>query len=234
RQMAAAAAMYAIDFDNAMIGWDNSFTPTNRTSNQDWTNTISPYIGKTDVEQWIAWGTPGDTNPANRNDEIPFFRCPADAQEAVDAMNPFWRQRRPVTYTTPFVAASPVNTWFHPNTPKVTVWESSDMPMLADIVPAAESSILNGWQWNFNGIYDNNRYTTEPDFVPDNVAFRHGNVGKPIDGVYYRNEKGKAVTLFLDGHASAILRGDFSEYNMTIGNRRVIQRIRADGNYTTP
>ncbi len=62
--------------------------------------------------------------------------------------------------------------------------------------------------------------------MPPNVAFRHGNTGGPDDGLFYRNDNAQAVTAFLDGHAKAVYRSDFSDFNMSQANRDAIKRLK--------
>jgi prepilin-type N-terminal cleavage/methylation domain-containing protein len=144
RQLGTAAMMYAADYDLAMIGWSNAFGAGNLEPTEDWTNTLSPYVGQQDEAGWIAWGFPGDADASRRNDRVDIYLCPSDANVSTDAMNPFWLERRPVTYAVPFVAASSQTTWFHPAFPRITSWTAVEFPMLTDIVPAAESGALNG------------------------------------------------------------------------------------------
>ncbi|MEM1013591.1 MAG: prepilin-type N-terminal cleavage/methylation domain-containing protein [Planctomycetota bacterium] len=229
RQIGAMATMYANDYQYAMIGWFNGFNGGSLEPSEDWTNTISTYALDNPEDHWVSWGLPDNPNPAIRkqNPEIELFLCPSDADVSLNAMNPFWKIRRPATYAVPVTASSTQGVgWWHPRFPKVTVWASTEYPLMTDVVPAADAGPLNGWQWYFVGIHDEGQFATDPNQVPPNVAFRHGNVGGPDDGLYYRNDQGQAVTLFLDGHVRAVYRTDFAAINMSKTNRDVIARLK--------
>ncbi|MEM6313034.1 MAG: DUF1559 domain-containing protein [Planctomycetota bacterium] len=234
RQLTLAAQMYSNEYDGAMIAINFGFHPTNLQPNEDWTNTLTPYLGKEGAEQWIAWGNPASTNAAEFNEEVEIFICPTETEDVLNALDPFWRARRPTTYAVPVVVNSSANPsgFFQPNWTKVTQWESATYPLFTDIMPIGGSTFL-GFQFFFGGAYDANEVAMEKQAT--NVAYRHGKPSIPNDGrPAHDNDTGRTAVGFLDGHAEPLVRSEFFEVNMSLPNRRVIQRFRADGFYATP
>ncbi|MEM6315802.1 MAG: hypothetical protein AAF743_17065, partial [Planctomycetota bacterium] len=192
-----------------------------------------PYLGKEGAEQWIAWGNPASTNAAEFNEEVQIFICPTESEDVINAIDPFWRARRPTTYAVPMVVNSSANPsgFFQPNWTKVTQWDATSYPLFTDIMPVGGTGFL-GFQFFFFGAYDAGEVAARRE--PINIAYRHGNPKTPDTGPAHDNTTGRTAVGFLDGHAEGLVKDEFFEVNMSLPNRRVIQRFRADGFYATP
>ena len=230
RQISMASIMYSNDNRQTMVGWFSSFTAGSRLPSIDWSNTLCRYIGQTGNDQWVSWGDPS-FGPAGDNQPIALYRCPSDIQNFEGLHDPFWAQRRPVSYTVPFVTSSPFNSYFHGTDgkgfyPKATSWQASTFPIFADIAPDFNFRVTGTYQFNFDGIYDEARFTSNPKYTPSNVAFRHGSQKNNTSPYYWKNTGGRINVSFLDGHAASLDRGQFAETNLNRKNRDVLKKIR--------
>ncbi|MEM7807089.1 MAG: prepilin-type N-terminal cleavage/methylation domain-containing protein [Planctomycetota bacterium] len=229
RQLVAASALYANDNSGSLISWSWNMPHGSTRPGNDWTSTLSKYVGYVGYngeDQWLQYGVPLGTDPALKNKEIEIYQCPTDAA-ARENFDDEWQIRRPVTYVVPFVVGSDVPSWYHPVVPKLTNFNAVEFPLFVDGIGGGGA--LPGFQFFFRGIHDEGKFASEPDFVDTNIAFRHGpQSGDDGSGLYYRSPKGRANVAFLDGHAMSVVRTEFPSHAMTRENRDAIQRIRAN------
>ncbi|MEM6391268.1 MAG: prepilin-type N-terminal cleavage/methylation domain-containing protein [Planctomycetota bacterium] len=221
RQLLILNQLYANDNDQRITGWNTDSVAFNGqpAGDFDWTVQLSAYRG----DPWSIYDT--------GNEAFDDWMCPEGVADW-ESSNPFWRDRRPTTYTVSYFAATPDSIGSHNYQPtNDTVWfpsidfyEASSFIMFADNLPDQDLSTNEGWQWYFAA---RSRFYA-PSLTPTGnepaVAFRH------LDDSPVSARTGSASAAFLDGHAESLRPREFAERNLSDENaRRIFDYHRSQG-----
>ncbi len=190
KQLGLAASMYSSDHAGFLPAWDFG-SPRPSEDVVDWTQSLARYVNG----EWVFHDT---------GNHIATYRCP-EGEPDINASDPYWRARRPVSYSISFLASTPATLgmpggldggtnhwWARFSWTRERMWDASTYVIFGDGIPNGTPTPHGaGWSW-FMGM------GTE---VNSSVAFRHGG------GDRYLGNMRAANGVFLDGHANTMTYG---------------------------